>query len=135
MSLLTEVEQMLSEIAPEYMDVLIELYGIEVDLYRKPTNGTEEKVYGAYSGDHQPELVDRISIVPMAGPRVYTFDFSISSQLEPTAVLTKEELLPEDIIQIVRSDEKVARYKVGELSTQGFTVDIYKKYDVAPIGE
>lgn len=132
-TLLQTVEQYLQSNHTEYLRILLKQYGVDFRVYEK-TKNRQTAVYGKEAAQDE-NLVDTIQgilisadLVPSDGASSGTFDegwFFTDSDLS----------LVGRRLELVRDDDLKRQYQVESKMSQGMTVEVFKRYRLAPVGE
>ena len=124
-----------------HIPILLQIFGITVDVFRKPKDIYQE-VYGIDSGTDGKQ-VSSIKALLLGDEYVPTDLRNVGTFKEGWIYFKQTDYIPGptpnikegDVIRFQRQDGKVRRYKVEELNTIGSTIQIIQRFKISSLGD
>lgn len=114
---------------------LIKRFGIEVNWYVNTATDYDE-TYGVYSGVNIEGFTEPVVIKLLMPINPWTVvDNLFTTGFDSIYIYTMDNISNGDLIEMIRQDSTIMRFKVVELVALGLEKKIVSKFRMAPLGE
>jgi hypothetical protein len=110
-------------------------FGFNVKYYPK-IQTEEDEVYGIYSGVNLVDEVNSSNIRVLMPRQLWAVvDDTFVSGFESVNLFTSNTIQNGDVIEIIRTDNTVFRFKIVEVESIGFEKKVVTRFHVTPLGD
>lgn len=128
------VEDTIKTVSGIQIPILIDLFGINYDIYRQGEKSTYSEAYGAMAATTDLEKISEARILTSVTNFNTTDGTSLFADEDPGYAYSKDDVRPGDIIKVIRQDDKKALYfQILEPETIGSSTSIIYKFKISNI--
>ena len=132
MSFFNDIEKIIHNQSKTGIDQLLFYYGVSISLMRQKKDDVYSRVHGSKSGGPQYEVKKFVGI-PVSDDYFPSND-GYSGSFQGGFLYTKEQsILVGDTLKINSSDGKIRRYKVEQVVSIGYTMEVFSKYEIVAL--
>jgi len=132
MSFYNDIEKINASQSQAGIEQLLFYYGIKMSLMRQKKDDVFSKVHGSKSGGSQFEIKKFMGI-PVSDDYAPSNAGYSGSFVGGFLYTQEQEIIVGDTIKLDSSDGKVRRYKVENIVSIGYTIEVFSKYEIVAL--